>query len=122
MRATGPGDPGTSLAMAALLRALWLVVATLAACAGVGWALWAFHDGAEHVLSLLAALRYLGVVAVLGALAYLVHRVAFRAPREAALTRAAQDAVLAGVLGGPFVYAAIVLVSTVVECSTGVGC
>lgn len=109
--------------MAAVVsRALWLVVATLAACAGAGWALWAFHDGAEHVLSIFVALRYLGVVAVLGAVAYVVHRFAFRVSPSDAASRAAYDAVFAGVLGGPLLYMAIVLVATVVQCSTGVGC
>jgi hypothetical protein len=108
--------------MAAVARALWLILATVAACAGVGWALWAFHNGAEHVLSIFAALRYLGVVAVLGALAYTLHRFAFRvAPPEAA-ARAAHDTVIAGVLGGPFLYMAIDLAATIRDCSFGTGC
>lgn len=108
--------------VAVVSRALWLIVASVAAYVGVGWALWAFHSGAEHVLSVFALLRYAGVVVVLGAVAYGVHRLAFRAPPATAATNAARDAVLAGVLAGPFLYAAIDIAYSIRECSFGAGC
>lgn len=108
-------------ALATAARALWVALAGVAACVGLGVALWSFHEGSEHVLSVYALLRYAVVVLALAPLSYAVERLVFRLPPTLARTRAVVDAAIAGLLVGPVLYAVLELVETVRECSSG-GC
>jgi hypothetical protein len=97
------------------------VVASVAACLGLGWALFDHPDGHSAVRPT-AALRYLAVMLALAAVSYALHRRAFRASPPAARQSATLDAVLVGGCLAPLLFFVIVLVETIQECRFGDGC
>jgi hypothetical protein len=101
-----------------VVRAVWLVAATVLACIGMGESFEA-KNISERYLSFAA---YLGAVLFLAALAYGVHRALIREPPDTACRRAAVDALLAGFVTGPALLAVIVLVAVIRDCSFGTGC
>jgi predicted permease len=102
-------------------RALWLLLASVAACLGLSLALWGFHHPGERVLSLEALLRYAVVVVALALVGYALQRLAFRLAPAPARARAVVDAAIAGLLVGPVAYAVLDFVATIRDCSAG-GC
>jgi hypothetical protein len=124
-RRAGSGYDAAMLApsvLAAVARALWLALASVAACLALGVALWWHHQHGEPVLSVAALLRYAVVVAALVLLAYAVNRVAFRLAPAPARARAVVDAAIAGLLAGPVLFAVLNLVASIRDCAFETGC
>jgi hypothetical protein len=102
------------------LRAAWLATASVIAGAGLAFGL-GIHRDAERVVDATAAALFVCVLAVLAGVGYGLHRVVAKAPPHEARRQAALDAVVAAV-AGPSLLFAIVLATTIEECSFGTGC
>jgi uncharacterized membrane protein len=95
-------------------RAAWLIIATILACAGLAFAV-STRDprNGEPVINALSVSLYAGVLVALVAVGYAIHR---------RLETAVVDMVVSGILLGPGILFAILIVSTIRECSFGSGC
>jgi hypothetical protein len=103
------------------LHVAWLVVASVAACLGLAWALFQHPDG-HSAARPTAVFRYLAVMLALAAVSYALHRRAFRASPSAARQSATVDAVLVGGCLAPLLFFVLLLVETIHECGSGAGC
>jgi hypothetical protein len=112
---------GTCVAVPSGIRLLWLLVASVIAFAALGVALDASPDG-EPVFGPVAFAIYAPALVLLGIAAYALHRRAPGTPVGAAPVRAAIDAGLAGLVGGPLLLIVVVVVTTIHDCATGAGC
>jgi hypothetical protein len=104
-----------------VLHAAWLAATTVLACLGLGLCLNA-KDTSERYLNPTSLLLYTGVVVLLAAVAYALHRALGRVPPDIARRRAVTDALLAGLATGPALLLIIVLAAMVRDCSFGSGC
>jgi hypothetical protein len=103
------------------LHIAWLVVASVLACVGLGESLEA-KDVSERYLNPTSLSLYLGVVLLLAAVSYAVHRALIREPPDKSRRRAVADVMLAGALIGPTLLLAVILAGTIRDCSFGTGC
>ncbi len=103
------------------LHVAWLLVASVLACVGLGMSL-ETKEVNERYLNLTSLSLYLGVVVLLAAISYLVHRALIREPSKKARCGAVTDAALAGALIGPTLLFTVILAATIRDCSFGTGC
>jgi hypothetical protein len=102
------------------LRAAWLAIASLAAGAALGFGLGGGPDG-ESVVGARTALVFLSVLVVLAASSYAVERRFAKAAPDEARWQAALDTLVACVVG-PLLWLAVVVATTLQDCTFGPGC
>jgi hypothetical protein len=103
------------------LHTAWLLVASVMACVGLGISL-ETKDVNERYLNPTSLVLYLGVVLLLAAISYAVHRALIHEPSQKARCGAVTDAALAGALTGPTLLLIVILAATIRDCSFGTGC
>lgn len=104
-----------------VLHALWILVASVVACVGIGWALLQ-HPDAHSAVRPVAFLRYLGVIVALAVASYALHRRGFKTSPLISRERATRDTVLSAVGGGPVLFFLFLVVTTYLECHSDTSC
>lgn len=102
-------------------RAAWLVGASVVAALGLSWSLNSRERG-QSWANLGSLARYVVVALVIVAVGYAVHRGVLRRARAGVWERAALDALVAVLIGGPAILFVVLLVATVHQCGSGAGC